>query len=349
MSDSEIVINVKGPSELKLQLSINTDKTVADLKQAIADKSDVPADRQRLIYSGRVLKDDDQLSVYKIQSSHTIHMVKGAARSTAASSSASSSAPQPLPSMQTGQNVHDPLTQLNSHMGYGLMAGLNPFADMGVNPNDPNMLQSMMNSPEFLQQMSALMSNPAILDQALALSPQYAAIGPQAREIFQSERFRQMMSDPESLRSMIQMASMMRRAGLDPLAGTPGGPTQSSFPAPGNPNVSQASNTVPTPAAPGSTPPASGTTPTPNLFGPNPFGADPSALLQLLSLGSGAPSLGTASPPVDVRPPEERFQVQLQQLQDMGFTNASQNVRALLATGGNVHSAIEYILNGGGL
>ena len=39
----------------------------------------------------------------------------------------------------------------------------------------------------------------------------------------------------------------------------------------------------------------------------------------------------------------------LQQLQDMGFTNASQNIRALLATGGNVHSAIEYILGGGGL
>ena len=33
----------------------------------------------------------------------------------------------------------------------------------------------------------------------------------------------------------------------------------------------------------------------------------------------------------------------------MGFTNATQNIRALLATGGNVHSAIEYILNGGGL
>ena len=44
--------------------------------------------------------------------------------------------------MQTGQNVHDPLTQLNSHMGYGAMAGLNPFADLGVNPNDPNMVRS---------------------------------------------------------------------------------------------------------------------------------------------------------------------------------------------------------------
>lgn len=48
--------------------------------------------------------------------------------------------------MQTGQNVHDPLTQLNSHMGYGAMAGLNPFAEMGVNPNDPNMVRSIIPS-----------------------------------------------------------------------------------------------------------------------------------------------------------------------------------------------------------
>ena len=41
-----------GPSELKLQITITTDKTVRELKEAIADKSDVEADRQRLIYSG---------------------------------------------------------------------------------------------------------------------------------------------------------------------------------------------------------------------------------------------------------------------------------------------------------
>ena len=46
---------VPGPSELKLQITIATDKTVADLKSAIAEKSDVPADRQRLIYSGASL------------------------------------------------------------------------------------------------------------------------------------------------------------------------------------------------------------------------------------------------------------------------------------------------------
>ena len=76
-------------------------------------------------------------------------MVKGAARSTNPSSTAQSSTPQPLPNMQTGQNVHDPLTQLNSHMGYGLMAGLNPFADMGINPNDPNMVRLCLILPSF--------------------------------------------------------------------------------------------------------------------------------------------------------------------------------------------------------
>ena len=69
-------------------------------------------------------------------------MVKGVARSSGGASSGSSatSQPQQLPAMQTGQNVHDPLTQLNGHQGFGLMAGLNPFEEMGLNPNDPNMV-----------------------------------------------------------------------------------------------------------------------------------------------------------------------------------------------------------------
>jgi len=53
-----------------------------------------------------------------------------------------------------------------------------------------------MNSPQFLQQMSSLMSNPAILDQIIASNPHLAPIAPQVREVFQSEQFRQMMSVP---------------------------------------------------------------------------------------------------------------------------------------------------------
>jgi ubiquilin len=132
--------------------------------------------------------------MYKIQSSHTIHMVKGVSRSNASTSQSSSAAPPTaFPTMQTGQNPHDPLTQLNSHLGYGALAGFNPFAELGLNPNDPNMMQNMMQSPQFLQQMSSVMSNPAVLDQIISSNPQLAAIAPQVREMFQSERFREMM------------------------------------------------------------------------------------------------------------------------------------------------------------
>jgi hypothetical protein len=39
---------------LKLQISIATDKTVKELKEAIAKTSNVEAERQRLIYSGKL-------------------------------------------------------------------------------------------------------------------------------------------------------------------------------------------------------------------------------------------------------------------------------------------------------
>jgi ubiquilin len=83
-------------------------------------------------------QDEDQLSVYKIQSGNTLHMVKGVAKSS--NPTATSSTPQRLPTMQAGQDPSDPLTQLNSHMAHGLMAGFNPFADLGLNTNDPNMV-----------------------------------------------------------------------------------------------------------------------------------------------------------------------------------------------------------------
>ncbi len=51
----------------------------------------------------------------------------------------------------------------------------------------------MMSSPEFLQQMAGMMANPAVLDQIIASNPQLQGMAPQAREMFQSEGFRQMM------------------------------------------------------------------------------------------------------------------------------------------------------------
>jgi len=94
------------------------------------------------------------------------------------------------------------------------------------------------------------------------------------------------------------MASMMRGAGFDPQASPFGGSTPI---APGNPNVPPASNTTSTTTPPVGGPPPGGTSTTPNVLG-----GDPNALLQLLG--------GVTPPSAGARPPEERFQVQLQVL-----------------------------------
>jgi ubiquilin len=43
-------------------------------------------------------------------------------------------------------------------------------------------------------------------------------------------------------------------------------------------------------------------------------------------------------------PPEERFATQLAQLQEMGFFDTQENIRALTATAGNVNAAVERLL-----
>ncbi|KAB5589148.1 Deubiquitination-protection protein dph1 [Ceratobasidium theobromae] len=374
---NQVTLNIKGPSELKLSITISTSKTVLELKQAIAEKSDVAADRQRLIYSGRVLKDEDALSVYKVQNAHTVHMVKGAPKPTA---SGSSTTPQPLPTMQTGQTSTE--TLLNGPRGHGALAGLN-MADLfgGANPNDPNMMQNMLSSPQFMEQMSRMMADPNLMDSIIAQSPHLQNMDPNMRRTFQSEEFRRMISNPDTLRNMMQMTATLRQAGFDPMQmgmggmgvgmgagggagmfdmfGALGGGAAARSPAASG-NLFEQAATGATTASPttGTSPtsanPTSGTNPNPNPNpNPSPFGMlDPALIQQILGApgnqGGGNPfaalgGFGVPAPPPDPRP------VQLQQLQDMGFTNAQQNIRALLACGGRVDSAIEYILNGGGL
>ncbi len=61
------------PNELKILIAIGLDKTVLDLKKAIAERSDVEAERQRLIYSGKVLKVRAALQIIEINRIAALH------------------------------------------------------------------------------------------------------------------------------------------------------------------------------------------------------------------------------------------------------------------------------------
>jgi ubiquilin len=69
---SNIEIYIKSSTEGKTSVTISSSCTVAELKEKISNTlSDCPVEIQRLIYSGRVLKDEETLSLYKISDGHT--------------------------------------------------------------------------------------------------------------------------------------------------------------------------------------------------------------------------------------------------------------------------------------
>ncbi|EPS41405.1 hypothetical protein H072_4699 [Dactylellina haptotyla CBS 200.50] len=250
--DETISFTVKSIADTKIPMTINPFISVADLKQKLAEPSSIPADRQRLIYSGRVLKDDQTVASYKIQNGHTVHLVKGAASTAsaargsvggssastsaagAAGGSSSGGAPTPqLPSMAAGTGMN-PLSRLTNHIPLPSADMFGPDGGMGP-PPDPEQVLGMMESPEVRASMNALLQNPALLDSLIQSNPMLQAMGPEARRMMQSEEFRRMMTDPGIFR---QMTQMQRAMGVGPFGrgmfgGAGGAGGAGAFPAPG--------------------------------------------------------------------------------------------------------------------
>ncbi|KAL1917819.1 uncharacterized protein VTP21DRAFT_3653 [Calcarisporiella thermophila] len=394
---SKVNLTIKCSNDTKYQIEIETSKTVLELKQAIAEKSDTAVERQRLIYSGRVLKDADTLESYKIQDGHTIHMVRSGASSGQSSqqqvqsqqtqpAAANTSSPgdgqaqqqpqsQQQQQQQQQQQPPNPFMNPFAALGGGSPFGFNPAstgagAGYGMPPMDPGMFQQMMQSPFFTQQMSMLLQNPQVVDAIIASNPQFAAMGPELRQMMQSPEFRQMLSDPNTIRSMAAMsAAMGGMGGMSGMGGMGmgmpgwgGAQTTGSNPTgtpPANPFLSllnPAAGTTPgTTAGAGTTPAANNPNPSPNASAPNPnpqqqpttsppgAGAYPNPFDPFWLMNALNQQQQTQQ---NTQPPEERYQVQLQQLNEMGFYNAEQNIRALQRCGGNVNAAIELLLSG---
>ena len=385
-------IHIKqGPN--KWDVTVEVTETVADLKKQINEVSSIPVENQRLIYSGKILKDDQTLESYKLQEDHVIHLVKSAGNNnarpsnnptttttTSSSSSANNTTPHNITSGQT--SGFNPLNDLTGarYAGYGLNL---PSADMfgpdgGLTQSGPSQedVLRMMENPIFQSQMNEMLSNPQMIDFLIQSNPQLQALGPQARQMFQSPMFRQMLTNPDMLRQSMRMAEMM---GLNRGAngfGSLNNNNSSDFPAPGgeetttennnnnnNNNAASTTNNNNNNSAQSSS----------NNMAQNPFAAllnpslNPFANLADTNSTSASTNnnnttnnnwsnfasfLQSMMPPVqqqqpvDTRPPEERYEQQLRQLNDMGFFDFDRNVAALRRSGGSVQGAVDALLNG---
>jgi ubiquilin len=148
-AERQITFNVKASNDQKYVLTLPFSTSIADLKAKLStsEYADVPAERIRLIYSGRVLKDTDTLSTYKVVDGNTIHMVKGAAsnaRQNPASTSSTPAAVAPaVPNMAAGTG-NNPLAGLTGarYAGFHGLPNASMFgADGGVSHRKPTLLR----------------------------------------------------------------------------------------------------------------------------------------------------------------------------------------------------------------
>ncbi|QLL34686.1 hypothetical protein HG536_0H00610 [Torulaspora globosa] len=354
-----ITVQIKS-GQNKWQVVTEPAKTVAEFKDEIAKVSQIPAANQRLIYSGKILKDDQTVESYKIQDGHAIHLVKSGGNASAGPQASSQgdgarSVPSNIASGQTGG--FNPLSDLTSarYAGFANLPSADMFGPDGGMSNMPNQedLLGMLDNPIFQSQMNEMLSNPQMVDFMIQSNPQLQAMGPQARQFLQSPFFRQMLTNPQMIRQSMQLSSM-----LNPNGAGDGGSEAASFPAPGDTNTEARTGETASAASPGAAP----ENPFAALFNPanNPFAAmmnsgqnagavrgdqqappfDPSLLASLLG-GSAQQNVER-----DNRPPEERYEQQLRQLNDMGFHDFEKNVAALRRSGGSVQGALDNLLNG---
>jgi ubiquilin len=458
VDEGQVTFNIKAANDQKHVLTLPATTTIADLKTKLSapEYADIPADRQRLIYSGRVLKDPDTLGGVKVKDGHTIHLVKGAASNarqnpanhgtTSTPGASGSPAPQ-VPTNIAAGTGNNPLAGLTGarYAGFHGLPSMDTFgADGGMGPPpNPEAMLEMMDNPMFLSQMNEAMNNPAVVD--MMMQNPMIRNNPMLQEMLRNPEMRRMMFSPEMMRMQLNMQRNMDRGG---------GGGGSSFPAPGaTDNTPQAGSTPSNPTAPANPFAAFGgagagagaganANPFASLFAgganpfapqqqnqdnagatstdsnnastqnaqdassapPNPFGnlfggaqgqqanpiadaarnimQNPEAMRQMMQMmggtgaganpfgafgqNPGAPGSGAAPPnpmdalfgpgglpgfgapaPADTRPPEEVYEAQLRQLNEMGFYEFDRNVSALRRSGGNVQGAIEYLLSGG--
>jgi len=207
----KITVQVKTPKE-KQAVEIEENATIRQFKEAISAKfSSAPVENLCLIFAGKIMKDQENLSTHNVKDGMTVHLV---IKQGGAAASASSTPATTAPSATTASAVNStpsPPDPTQSPFGLGGFGGIAGMGQLGMGSANfmemqQRMQRDLIGNPDMLRQVldnpltQSLMSNPDVIRQMLESNPQMQEVMERNPEI------RQMLNNPEVLRQMMEIA-----------------------------------------------------------------------------------------------------------------------------------------------
>eukprot|EP00308_Calcidiscus_leptoporus_P003341 CAMPEP_0119362214 /NCGR_PEP_ID=MMETSP1334-20130426/9337_1 /TAXON_ID=127549 /ORGANISM="Calcidiscus leptoporus, Strain RCC1130" /LENGTH=97 /DNA_ID=CAMNT_0007377395 /DNA_START=96 /DNA_END=389 /DNA_ORIENTATION=+ len=72
---AQMQVKVKTLTGKEIEIDIETDDTIARIKERVEEKEGIPPPQQRLIFGGKQMTDDKKASEYNIEGGSVLHLV----------------------------------------------------------------------------------------------------------------------------------------------------------------------------------------------------------------------------------------------------------------------------------
>ncbi|KAK9164698.1 hypothetical protein Syun_005600 [Stephania yunnanensis] len=209
--DGGVAVNIRSSNGSKFSVRARLDSTVGLFKALLEQNCNIPAQQQRLIYKGRILKDDQTLESYGLQTDHTVHLIRGLPSPPEnATGGAYNGATNVSPGSARGVGPNE-----GGGFGTSLFPGLS-VGDLGGNgtpglfgdglsefeqvnqqlTQNPSIMREMMNMPV----IQNLMNNPDVMRNLIMSNPQMQEI------VDRNPELAHILNDPSILRQTLEAA-----------------------------------------------------------------------------------------------------------------------------------------------
>ncbi|KAI3798789.1 hypothetical protein L1987_34068 [Smallanthus sonchifolius] len=208
-----VTVNVRCSNGTKFSVQASLESSVESFKCVVAQNCDIPAGQQRLIYKGRILKDDQTLKSYGMEAEHTVHLVRGFVPATSTPAGGAPTRANTTPPAAGEAGSVGGGTTGGTGLGGSLFPGLG-LSGLGGNggmlgaglPELEQMQQQLTQNPNMMREImdlplvQNLLNNPDIMRNMMMNNPQMREI------IDRNPELGHMLNDPAILRQTMEAA-----------------------------------------------------------------------------------------------------------------------------------------------